>query len=117
MSLVDSVLVDCPHCGTRIEFQSKADPDPYLRCFTIEDAPTHILESVVNNPVYHVPCGRWVALIDKRFPPFVERPRPAPALMDVRPPNNPTIHDQGWRWWPDEQPFGEADLIAPTPER
>ena len=38
MGMFDSVMVPCPKCGERAEFQSKAG-DCHLEIFTIDDAP------------------------------------------------------------------------------
>ena len=39
MGLFDSVYAECPECGQRNEFQSKADVCPYMNSYTVENAP------------------------------------------------------------------------------
>lgn len=109
MGLFDSVYVDCPGCNQPVEFQSKADPDPYCRVFKIEDAPTDILIDILNSPEYCQKCGTWLALVDPAIPPGPP-PRPAPQIVKVKPPENPRTHFQGFRWWPDDKPFTLADI-------
>lgn len=111
MGLFDSLYIDCPHCGGKVELQSKADADPYLKRYTMENVPRHILEDVINDPVYHERCGNWLALVDKNYPPFATLPMPTPTIQKVKPPADPTKHEQGYQWWPDGLPFGEDCLV------
>lgn len=109
MGLFDSVYVDCPHCGAPVEFQSKASDDASLRRFTLSDAPTEILVSVLNSPEHCMSCGGWLALVDPKFPP--EPIRPEPQVCKTRTPENPLTHFQGMKWWPHNEPFSYGDLI------
>lgn len=110
MGLFDSLYHNCPTCGARNEFQSKADIDPYMRSYTVESAPTHILVDVLNAPEYCQSCGNWFALIDPRFPPDAEPPRPDPKAVKLRALNEGeySSHPQGMRWW--NAPFTFADI-------
>ncbi len=115
MGLFDSVYANCPRCDRRIEFQSKTDEDPYMNRYTVEDAPTHILIDVLNDPHYCCGCKSWFALIDPAFPPDGP-PRPKPVATPVRDPVGDEAslyaHDQSFGWW--HAPFTFAD-ISPTP--
>lgn len=114
MGLFDSVYVPCPHCSRKVEIQSKADEAPYMNRYTIEDAPTHILIDVLNRPEYCRGCGGWLVLVDPRYPPEnPEPPRPTPEIAKTRTPSNPHRHDQGFQWWPDDEPFTYADIDPP----
>jgi hypothetical protein len=112
MGLFDSVYVACPNCGVENELQSKADDDPYLNRYTVEDAPTHILIDVLNSPHYCGKCGSWFALIDPRFPPGDELPRPEPTAELLRDPGEGEWHGHDihkeLRWW--DAPFSFVDL-------
>ena len=110
MGLFDSVWIECPGCHKPMEFQSKALADPCMRRFDLGDAPTPILYSIMNQPEYHVSCGTWVVLIDYKFPPNAEPPRPSPHPQQVRPPENPETHSQGFKWWPSGRAFAYSDL-------
>lgn len=111
MGLFDSVYAECPTCGGKIEFQSKADDDPYMNNYTVEDAPAHILYDVLNEPEYCRNCCEWSCLYDPYFAPEAERPRPAPKMVRVRQPTDPTIHatQTFLRWW--NEPFTSEDII------
>lgn len=112
MGLFDSVWVNCPKCDHRVEFQSKAMPDPYCNSFTLADAPTEILTDIMNSPEFCQSCGEWFALIDPRFPPGPP-PRPTLVARTTRTPENAWTHEQGMKWWPEEEPFTYADLKEP----
>lgn len=116
MGLFDSVMVPCPRCGKEVEFQSKADDDPYMRVYRLPDVPAHIQFDVMNEPHYCQACGSWFALIDPDHPPGPRRP-PKLRAVSVHPPENPVTHHQGFRWWPDDKPFTYADLTEPLPSR
>lgn len=109
MGLFDSVDIECPVCGKTIEFQSKAG-DCDMTIYSLDDAPDSILFDIMNDPIYHMACGHWITLIDRRYPPGIPPPRPALSAVNTRPPKNPGIHPQGYRWWPDGQPFTYGDL-------
>lgn len=110
MGLFDSVMADCPTCGKRLEFQSKADIDPCMRVYTVETAPGHILRDVLNEPNYCQHCDQWSVLYDPAFPPNAEPPRPSPSMRKLRQPTDPDIHPTQpfLRWW--NEPFSEADF-------
>lgn len=113
MGLFDMVFVDCPHCGQPVEFQSKAAERPYMYRFTFEDAPHEVLVDILNSPEHCEHCGGWMALVDPNYP--ITPPRPKPQAVKVRPPENPTTHPQGMKWWPFGLPFTEADIVDEPP--
>ena len=120
MGLFDSVYAECPRCRREVEFQSKADEEPYLNRYTPETAPTHILIDVLNDPHYCHGCGAWFVLIDPRFPPGDELPRPEPTARLLRQPGEGEWHGHSHhaelRWW--DAPFSFADLADdPPPSR
>jgi hypothetical protein len=118
MGMFDSVYAPCPHCGKKVEFQSKADICPMCNVYTIEDAPTHILIDVLNLPTYCQSCGGWMVLIDPRYPPEnPEPPRPTPEIVKTRTPADPVKHTQGFQWWPDHERFTYADLDPPRAQQ
>jgi transcription elongation factor Elf1 len=45
MGMFDSIMVPCPECGTRVEFQTKSG-NCMLSVWNIEDAPQDALEDV-----------------------------------------------------------------------
>ena len=104
MGMFDSVNAECPACNSNIEYQTKANEDPQLDHFTVQDAPTHILTDVLNSPEKCRNCGSWVVLYDPKFHPIP--PRPVPSALIVRPPKGKTLkHTQGMEWWPDNEAF------------
>src|SRR5574343_1643747 len=116
MGLFDSVWAPCPTCGKPVEFQSKADCCPYMNNYGLEDAPTHIMIDVLNDPGYCHKCGNWMALVDPQYPPGRQsHPRPKPRAVKVRAPANPTTHPHGFRWWPEDRSFSYEDLIEGVP--
>lgn len=112
MGLFDSVYAGCPGCGQRVEFQSKADEQPYMNSYTLDDAPAHILFDVLNDPHYCQKCGAWLAIIDPAYPPAGAQPRPSPEVVRLRDPNEGEYrsHSQGMRWW--DSPFTYADIAS-----
>lgn len=115
MGLFDSVYVDCPHCGSPVEFQTKADDAPYMRRYTLADAPDYMLRDIINDPRHCQSCDGWLALLDPRYP--INPPRPNPIPIKVKTPDNPRCHFQGMKWWPDGKDFTVADLETPTISR
>lgn len=111
MGMFDSVWVECPGCGKRMEFQSKAWGCE-MDSWTLESAPGAVLYDIMNDPRYHETCGTWVALIDPEHPPG-EPPRPSLSAAKVKPPENPHTHFQGFKWWPDEVEFTYEHLEDP----
>lgn len=112
MGLFDSVYAPCAHCGSPIEYQSKADEDPYMNRYTVEDAPAAILWDVMNAPVHCQACDGWTALIDPRFP-GGDIPRPELKPAAVRTPKDYLTHPQGMKWWPHLLKFSYEDLEEP----
>lgn len=108
MGLFDSVMVPCPKCKKHVEFQSKAW-ECQMNVYTLETAPAEILTDIMNDPEYCQSCGNWFALIDPRYPPG-RKPAPTLTAANVRPPDNPTTHSQGMKWWPHDRPFTYDDL-------
>ena len=103
MGMFDSVMVTCPKCRNKMEFQSKA-LDCLMEVYTLETAPAEILLDIMNSPHFHVKCGQWVVLIDPNYPPPL-RPKPTLSPAMVIPPNNPIKHFQGDQWWPNDVLF------------
>ena len=110
MGLFDSVYVDCPHCGKPVEFQTKADIAPYMRRYTLDDAPDYMLHDIINSPEHCGACDQWMVLVDPKFPPG-EPPRPNIQVAKCRTPENPDTHFQGMKWWPRDKDFSYADLV------
>jgi hypothetical protein len=113
VGLFDSVMVPCPHCGKPAEVQSKADDECYMRTFTLDTAPPVILSDIMNRPEHCMSCDGWFALVDPAYPPG-HVPKPQLRVAAVRTPYNPRTHFQGFKWWPDNEPFTYADLIEPV---
>jgi len=116
MGLYDSVMVPCPHCGRDVEFQTKADDDAYCRRFTLETASADMLFDIMNEPNHCARCDGWFALVDPRYPPDAEKPKPALDAVRVRSPGNPRTHFQGMKWWPLDEPFTFADILPDATE-
>lgn len=108
MGMFDTVLADCPTCGHKVSFQSKAGHCA-MDTFLVDDAPTVILMDVMNYPRYCAGCGNWFCLTDPSIPPGF---RPNLAAIKVRQPENPHIHSaqSELRWW--DEPFTADDIIA-----
>jgi hypothetical protein len=118
VGLFDSIYAGCPGCGAKVEFQTKADEQPYMNTYTLDDAPAHLLIDVLNDPHYCQKCGAWLALIDPAYPPNGQPPRPTPTVVRLREPSEDEYqsHFQGFRWW--RAPFSYADIAkgdAPLP--
>lgn len=57
MGMFDSVMVPCPKCENRVEFQSKSG-DCELRTYQLENCPTDVLCDVNrHSPHYCTNCG------------------------------------------------------------
>ena len=115
MGMFDSVMVPCPTCGNKVEFQTKAG-DCLMNTFGLDDAPGNILRDIVNDPEYCAGCGNWMALVSPEIQPGPP-PRPVVYPVKVRTPEKPVIspHQSSLRWWPDEEPFTYADVIGEVP--
>jgi len=111
MGMFDSVMVPCPTCGERVEFQSK-EGECLCSVFTLANAPTEVVWDIINSPERCGNCGSWMALIDPNVPPG-KRPRPNPMAAKVKTPSNPITHSQGFQWWPDDHDFTFDDLLQP----
>lgn len=107
MGMFDSLYADCPTCGEKIEFQSKAD-ECDLASFTIDNALRLVLLDVLNDPERCRKCGNWAALYDPNYPPDVEWPKPHPKMRKVRMAKDPGVSGS-YQWW--TEPFTENDLI------
>ena len=46
MGCPDSLIVTCPQCPNKVEFQSKADEGGSLQTYSLEDCPSIILEDL-----------------------------------------------------------------------
>lgn len=74
MGCFDSVMVPCPVCLTRMEFQSKGGPC-LLDVFELEDAPADVMSNVNRHSPHKCPgCGNQISVIGRI--PIVEVPRP-----------------------------------------
>lgn len=111
MGMFDSVLVPCTGCGAEVEYQSK-EGARQCEVYTLETAPTEILTDIMNAPEHCRKCGQWTALVDPDFPPG-EPPRPKLRPARVKTPTNPSSHQQGYKWWPDDVPFTYGCLEQP----
>lgn len=71
MGLFDSVMVPCPSCGTKEEFQSKSGPC-LLDTFELEEAPEDVLLDVNrHSPITCSKCGaKFGVAIRPRFTGF-----------------------------------------------
>lgn len=105
MGMFDRVMVDCPNCGERVEFQSKAG-ECVLADFGVNDAPVPVLMDIMNIPE-HCDCGAWLAVIDPRAPgSFV---RPEAEVVRVKEPHQPGFN--GYQFvWPDDLDFTKDDI-------
>lgn len=110
MGMFDSVMVECPNCGRRVEFQTKAGSCS-MEVYSLSTAPVELLTDILNEPEYH-DCGQWVALVDPAYPPG-RKPKPNLTIVRVKTPENPRAHFQGLKWWPDDKPFTYDDLVDP----
>lgn len=108
MGLFDSVYVECPHCGERVEIQVEGHEQ--MNSYTLETAPNFILREAMNRPEHCRACDGWLTVVDPRNP-LAENERPPTKVLKVKSPDNPRTHFQGMKWWPEELPFGRDDLI------
>jgi len=109
MGLFDSVYVECPHCGSKVELQ--CDGNEEMASYTLDTAPTFILRQVMNRgPTHCRKCDGWLVVTDPRNP-LAEPERPPTVVLKVRTPPSPNTHPQGFKWWPDGVPFSKDDLI------
>lgn len=56
MGLYDTVIVPCPECGKKEEFQSKSG-QCYLQVVKLEECPVDILADVNRHSPYNCDCG------------------------------------------------------------
>jgi hypothetical protein len=56
MGMYDIIMVPCPNCGKREEFQTKSG-DCMLNIWSIEKAPEDALEDVNRHSPYECDCG------------------------------------------------------------
>jgi predicted nucleic acid-binding Zn-ribbon protein len=56
MGVFDSIMVPCPNCGKRKEFQTKSG-DRMMDTWNIEDAPENALENVNRHAPRECSCG------------------------------------------------------------
>ena len=117
MGLFDSVFADCPHCGSKVEFQSKEAADPYMNTYSPDDAPDEIKWDILNSPERCLKCHGWMALVDHKYPPGWRRDAPTLTPTKVKPPGH--FYESGRNaWW--EGPFTVEDIVSefsplPTP--
>lgn len=113
MGLFDRIHVNCPHCGSVVEFQSK-EGECSMEVFSPENAPTPILYDTMNDPVRCGKCGNWCALHDPAYPPDYKRPRPQLQVVKVVAPEKPDTNGHGTFWWPeDDEPFSLRHIQQP----
>ena len=64
MGCFDSVMVPCPKCGEKTEFQSKGG-ECLLRVYELKDAPKDVLSDVNRHALYICPrCGTEYAYVE-----------------------------------------------------
>ena len=90
--MYDSVMVDCPGCGARVEFQSKGG-NCGLDVYSPDSAPEEVLLDTVGDKSRCNKCGVWMASFMIQRPTF--------EFKAVRGPTNEQC--QGGFWRPDEQ--------------
>ncbi len=56
MGVYDTVMVPCPNCGKKEEFQSKSG-ECFLQVVELEECPTDILADVNRHSPYICDCG------------------------------------------------------------
>ena len=57
MGMFDNVMVPCPECGVKEEFQSKSG-ECRLDCYELEDAPAEVLTDINRHSPYECEeCG------------------------------------------------------------
>ena len=56
MGMYDTVIVSCPKCGIKHEFQSKSG-DCFLDVFTLENCPDDVLQNVNRHSPCDCDCG------------------------------------------------------------
>ena len=61
MGMFDTVMVPCPKCGKRAEFQSKGG-DCRLDVYDLETAPSDVLSNVNRHSPYTCECGTVFAV-------------------------------------------------------
>lgn len=66
MSMFDSVLAECPICGTKNKFQSKSGPCQ-LKVFELDDAPADVLGDVNRHSVVCKKCMIRYKVVTKCF--------------------------------------------------
>lgn len=77
MGVYDTLHINCPGCGQKHSFQSKADYAPYLNDYTIADSPKCILGDVADRlkeepamcecgTVYTLKCTAVVEILKHR---------------------------------------------------
>jgi hypothetical protein len=103
--MFDSIYVPCPHCGKRMEFQTKAG-DCQLKVLTLEQATPAMLLDIRDQPEWHRACGNWVVLHDPDWKP------PQLRAFKVRAPDRPGSSEGDYKWWPYDLPFTAADIIG-----
>lgn len=56
MGLFDSVMVPCPNCGSKLEFQSKSG-DCIMATYELKDTPADVLMDVMRHGPRTCDCG------------------------------------------------------------
>jgi hypothetical protein len=66
MGMYDSVMVPCPNCGERVEFQSKSG-DCLLNVYDLETCPSDVLGDVNRHSPYDCPKCSTVFKVDLKI--------------------------------------------------
>jgi NMD protein affecting ribosome stability and mRNA decay len=120
MGMFDSVMVDCPTCGHKIEHQSKVG-DCVLDVFSLENAPYDVAISILNEPEFCRKCENWSVVTHPDFPPRTAETETQPATLHgasvqkVRSPDTSEMRmhttQTYLRWWDTE--FKLSDILPP----
>lgn len=61
MGMFDTVMVPCPTCGKRVEFQSKGG-ECNLNYYDLDQAPANVLSDINRHSPYTCECGAMFAV-------------------------------------------------------
>jgi hypothetical protein len=61
VGIFDSLYVECP-CGSKVQFQSKADEDKWCRSFDLSNCPNSIAGDLIGDSEKCDKCGTVVTL-------------------------------------------------------
>ena len=63
MGMYDSVMVPCPKCGTKIEFQSKGG-NLDMMVYELDEAPSDVLSDINRHAPYCCPTCKHNVIVD-----------------------------------------------------